>query len=262
MIYFTIAVVALNAAECIKKTVESILSQTYTNYEIIVKDGCSKDNTIEMIPVSSKINIYQEKDKSLYDAMNQATHYAAGKYIIYMNCGDLFAADDVLEKVAVFLEKNDCDLLYGDYVRDSIICKQINRITSFYLYRTPLCHQTIFFKTKLLQEDFSYDTSYKILADYNVELGMFKAGKKFLHIDQCICQYLGGGISESKSGIKKKKYERKVILKKHYTIYERICYGIRLELTFPRVRKFLYSSKSPKFVRRAYKGIVNKVNIR
>lgn len=260
MLLFSIIVVSLNAAETIGGTIKSILDQTYTDYEIIVKDGGSTDGTLDKLPSGDRIKIYQEKDSGLYDAMNQATGYASGRYCIYMNCGDTFASPDVLEKVAGFLDTEKCDVLYGNYIRGTIVCKQAKTMTPFYLYRTPLCHQTIFFRTKLLQGKYRYDTRYKILADYNTELKLLKTGKTFRYINLCICRYLGGGVSESKKGIEKKEAERKIILKRYFSPRERTAYGIKLALTLPGLRKLLYSEKNPEFVRAVYKKLVNIVN--
>lgn len=260
MINFTIIIVSLNAEKFIRQTVESVLKQTYSNFEIIIKDGCSQDSTLKEIPQDSRIKTYQKNDQSLYDAMNQAILYAKGDYVIYLNCGDVFFSENVLLEVASVLQDKECDLLYGDYLRDGVKCVQAKRITPFYLYRTPLCHQTIFFRTELLKKRFTYNTNYKILADYNVELGMLKAGCEFLHIDMCICVYLGGGISESQSGIIQKKEERRKILKKHFSKSERIKYALKLAITFPKFRKWLYSNNSPEIIRKIYRDLVNKIN--
>lgn len=260
MLIFSIIVVSLNAAETMKPTIKSILDQTYTDFEVIVKDGGSTDGTLEKLPQDDRIKVHQEKDSSLYDAMNQATGYASGSYCIYMNCGDLFASADVLQKAADYLQKHPCDVLYGNYIRGSIVCKQAKNMTPFYLYRTPLCHQTIFFRTKLLQGIYKYDTRYKILADYNTELKMLKNGKMFRYIDLNVCRYLGGGISESKQGIEKKKAERKVIIRKNFSKDEQLIYGLKLFFTVPELRKLLYSEKSPQFIRKTYKKLVNIVN--
>lgn len=260
MLAFSIIVVSLNAAETIESTIKSILDQSYSDFEVIVKDGGSTDGTLDKLPPDERIKIYQEKDTSLYDAMNQATGYAAGAYCIYMNCGDLFASKDVLQKAADYLKKNSCDVLYGNYIRGNIVCKQAKTMTPFYLYRTPLCHQTIFFRTKLLQGKYKYDTKYRILADYNTELKLLKNGKRFSYIDVNVCRYLGGGISESKQGVEKKKAERKVIIRRNFSKEEQLRYGIKLFLTFPELRKLLYSEKSPQFIRKTYKKLVNIVN--
>ena len=91
--FFSIVVVSLNAETTIAKTINSVLKQTCEDYEIIVKDGLSKDNTIKNIPQSEKIKVYEKADKSIYDAMNQGIEYANGKFICFLNCGDYFADD-------------------------------------------------------------------------------------------------------------------------------------------------------------------------
>ena len=124
---FSIIVVCLNAGEKLYSTLDSILKQTNKDYEVVIKDGLSTDDSVsklqsklldgalgELVPSSKdssqdelkeRIHIYSEKDKSIYDAMNQAVKYAKGDYYIFLNCGDLFASERVLEDRAK--EKND-----------------------------------------------------------------------------------------------------------------------------------------------------------
>ena len=87
---FSIIVVSLNAGEELLHTIDSILKQTEQGYEIIVKDGFSSDGSIEQLPSDDRIRLFQQKDKSIYDAMNQAVQYASGEYYLFMNCGDYF----------------------------------------------------------------------------------------------------------------------------------------------------------------------------
>ena len=87
MIKFSIITVCLNAGNDLLETVESTLKQSYDEFEIIVKDGFSKDCSIEKLPQNKKVCVYQEKDKSVYDAMNQAIAYATGDYCLFINEG-------------------------------------------------------------------------------------------------------------------------------------------------------------------------------
>lgn len=82
MIKFSIITVCLNAGNDLLETVESTLKQSYDEFEIIVKDGFSKDGSIEKLPQNKKVCVYQERDKNVYDAMNQAIAYATGDYSI------------------------------------------------------------------------------------------------------------------------------------------------------------------------------------
>ncbi|WP_304679261.1 glycosyltransferase, partial [uncultured Muribaculum sp.] len=82
--------VCLNAGDKLRRTVGSILAQSYPHYEIIVKDGMSTDGSVDKLPEDGRIRIVRQKDRGIYDAMNQATLLAEGDYLLYLNCGDYF----------------------------------------------------------------------------------------------------------------------------------------------------------------------------
>lgn len=105
---FSLLVVCLNPGEKLKKTLESALMQDYKDYEIIIKDGKSKDGSVEEIPglfPDAPIRIFAEPDKGIYDAMNQAVSYAAGEYVFFLNCGDRFHDGKVLSRMAWEIDK-------------------------------------------------------------------------------------------------------------------------------------------------------------
>ena len=93
---FSIIVVCLNPGPKLNQTLDSILSQTYPSFEIIVKDGGSRDGSIETMREDRRIHLYQESDHSIYEAMNQAVSHVTGDYILFLNCGDLFYDNEVL----------------------------------------------------------------------------------------------------------------------------------------------------------------------
>ena len=112
---FSIITVCFNAGEKLKNTLENILAQTYGDFEIIVKDGGSTDKSLESIPEDSRIKVFSEKDKGIYDAMNIAVSQASGDYVIFMNCGDSFYDENVLKNAAVNMsDKPDSKIYYGD----------------------------------------------------------------------------------------------------------------------------------------------------
>ncbi|MCD7835418.1 MAG: glycosyltransferase, partial [Lachnospiraceae bacterium] len=108
-IKFSVIVVCLNPGDKLNQTLDSILSQTYGNIEIIVKDGGSNDGSIENMRKDTRIRFYNEKDKGIYDAMNQAVLHAAGELIIFLNCGDVFYDGKVLEKAAEYIGNMLCE---------------------------------------------------------------------------------------------------------------------------------------------------------
>ncbi len=258
--FFSIVTVSFRAENTIEQTIKSALAQDFSDFEIIVKDGLSDDKTLENIPQDDKVKVFSKKDSSIYDAMNQGTELASGEYVIYMNCGDAFASNTVLSEVYAAIKDSKPSMVYGNYVRDGILHKQPSTLTHFYMYRTPLCHQTIFFKRQYLLETGIYDKKYRILGDYDAELRLLFAGKKIEYVDTVVCEYLGGGVSESKSGVEKKAIERKEILNKHFPKKMQSRFKIKLALSFPKLRAYLVGSKSPAWVKKLYQKAVNKVN--
>lgn len=256
--FFSVIVVSLNAGSLIGLTVRSALSQTFDDYEIIVKDGKSTDDTLAHIPQDNRIKIYSEADKSLYDAMNQAISYSSGRYLIFMNCGDTFASETVLDDVRKAVKDGDYGMIYGDYKRDGIVKKQPENLTRFNMYRTILCHQSVFFSGRILRDQKKYDTRYKILADYDLEQDMAKTSSH-LHVDTVVCNFLGGGVSETKEGLKQKNKDRKDIIASHYSVPQRMRYCVLWHLTFPLLRGKLSGSKNAK-VRKRYHALVNRIN--
>ena len=100
---FSIIVVCLNAGEKLRGTIESILSQTERDYEIIIKDGGSADEItkacLDNYRQWNQIRVYRDKDAGIYDAMNQAVQYVRGQYVLFLNCGDRFYDNRVLARV-------------------------------------------------------------------------------------------------------------------------------------------------------------------
>ena len=259
-ILYSIIVVCLNAKDTIGKTIDSILSQTCSDYEVIVKDGGSSDGTLSFIPVDSRIVVIEKKDTGIYDAMNQAIDASKGQYLIFMNCGDTFAHSDVLYVVKQKIDKNMPAMIYGNYIRDGIVHEQPGVLTPFYLYRTPLCHQTIFFNGELLRTEYRYNTGYRILGDYDLELRLLFANLGAKHVSIEVCEYLGGGVSETPVGRLKGKAERKAILPQYYTTGQSILYEVLLSLTLRKLRRWISSGYGPVWIKKAYQALVNRIN--
>ena len=84
MAKFSIIVVCLNAGERLHDTIASIRSQSCKDYEIIVKDGISTDGSIEKLMTDERLRVIRQKDRGIYDAMNQAVKKAQGEYIYFL----------------------------------------------------------------------------------------------------------------------------------------------------------------------------------
>ena len=215
---FSVITVCFNAGEKLKNTIDNILAQSSTDFEIIVKDGLSKDGSLELLPKDERIKVFSEKDSGIYDAMNQAVAHASGDYVIFMNCGDYFYDENVLAKTAeVIKEKPDRKIYYGDayFCNAKEIISQPAEITESICYRHMPNHQSCFFDRTLWDDD-GFDTKYKIRADYDFFLrSYFVKNIRPAYLALTVASYEGGGYSESKENRACDKEEHREIVVKY-----------------------------------------------
>lgn len=252
--FFSIVVVSLNEVKNIKRTIESVLCQTFEDYEIIIKDGLSSDGTLEQIPSSDKIRVYSEKDRGIYNGMNRALEYVTGRYVLFLNCGDVLASKTVLGQVREFLngQADPEGVIYGDFVCRGIHRRQTKTVTKYRLYRKPLCHQTQFIFVDLFKKYGLYDENYKVCADAEFIMRIFFKGVGFLHSGLVICDYMGDGVSESNESVGILKQEEGRIRRKYYSLRTRLGYNTISVITLKWVRQFLVSQRVPPVVRNGF----------
>ena len=180
------------------KTLESIKKQIYRNYEIIVVDGNSTDGTKKEI-IKRKKNISKftiEKDRGIYHAMNKGIKMSSGKWIIFMNSGDLFYKKDTLHN---FLSKNinNYDIVYGDTVVKTKYLKYVVKSKPFE-YKTflmPFCHQSVFVKSNILKRK-NFSLKYKCSSDFDFFYHCFLSGMKFKKINYIISKVKSDGFAD------------------------------------------------------------------
>lgn len=213
------------------------------------------------LELDKRIKVYSEPDQGIYDAMNRAIAYARGQYLVFMNCGDLFSDERVLERIYEALaESADPDILYGNFEIDKIVYEQTTTMTDFYLFRTPLNHQSMFIKKEAFDRLEMYDCDYKILADYEFTVRCWYNKLCFIHANVIVCRYLGGGISESKSGVRIREVERRTILRKYFSTPQRLLYNMVLLISLRKFRIWMLSGSCPYFIRKGYRKLVNVIN--
>ena len=171
---FTIITVCYNAEKCIEETVVSVLDQSYSEFEYIIKDGESKDGTMEIVrrltEYDDRVRVIQGEDEGIYDAMNTAVKEATGEYVLFMNAGDQFADKVVLSKVDRFLKYNKEDILYGDVLESNGGTAKLRTYSAkncrlwYYSLGACLCHQAMFCKRTMF-EDRLFDLKYVVCAD-------------------------------------------------------------------------------------------------
>jgi glycosyltransferase involved in cell wall biosynthesis len=243
----SIIVVSLNTRIDFIKTIKSIKKQNYNNYEIIVIDGNSTDGTKEEIikrkEIISKSII--EKDKGIYHAMNKGIKLSNGEWIIFMNSGDVFFRNNILDK---FLSEdtNNYDIIYGD---TQIINKNLKYIVKSKTFDhstclMPFCHQSVFVRSNILKKK-NFSLKFKISSDFNFFYHCFISGKKFKKIDFIISKVKPGGLADTNrqqvfsENIKifyKKKSYLEIVFLVYYKIFEFIKISVKFCLPFKLIK--------------------------
>ncbi|MGN7808436.1 glycosyltransferase family 2 protein [Flavobacterium johnsoniae] len=206
----SIITVVYNNEKTILDAIQSVISQSYDNIEYIIIDGGSEDNTVV------KINEYKdrishfisEKDKGLYDAMNKGIKMATGEVIGILNSDDLYQDFDVINDVMKqFNNDIDLDILYGNLVY--VKTDDINRIVRkwkckpyynhFFENGNVPPHPALFVRKKVYDEAGLFNLDYKLAADYELMLRMFKKHFfKVKYMDRLIVKMrLGGATNKS-----------------------------------------------------------------
>lgn len=190
---FTIVTVVFNDVENVRSTINSVLSQSNSDYEYIIVDGNSSDGTIDCIKnsIAGKQNVVfvSEPDKGIYDAMNKAAMMANGEWICFMNSGDTFYTDNTLSEVSCYLS-DDFDVVYGNtnMITENGFVIDYAKEPSYLLQNMPFCHQCAFARTSLLRSKL-FDLSYRYVADYNFFYNSYVEGFHFKKVDLTIATY-------------------------------------------------------------------------
>ena len=291
--FFSIVVVALNPGDRLEKTLNSIANQSFQDYEVILKDGGSTDGSLERLQEKgffgnkNYITIKQKKDRSIYDGMNQAMSYVNGRYVQFLNCGDYFYSDTVLEEVAKFIcderrklsadsdnvniDESDCGkkedtevpklIFYGNQynqLQDTIIYSA-PQINDFTCYRNVPCHQVCFYDSRLFAKR-AYELKYKVRADYEHFLySIYEESARGVSMPMVVVSYEGGGFSETKENRKRSAVEHKEITMKYLGRAKVFRYRMIMWLTLAPVRTWIAENPTLSGVYNGMKNAIYKI---
>ena len=199
----SVITICYNEQKNISKTIESVLNQTSNVYEYIICDGKSTDKTVEIAESYTekfnskgvKYKVYSEKDGGIYFGMNNGIDRATGDYVIFINAGDRLYDNKVVENINDKLGDNTPDVVYGNilYV-DMCVCSVINTDHAGLERGVSLAHPATLVRSDVIKSH-KFDTSFKIAADYNMMLTLYKEGCSFYKIDVIISNFYTDGIS-------------------------------------------------------------------
>ena len=217
----SIITINYNDAIGLEKTISSVVDQTYKEFEYLIIDGSSTDSSLKVIEkyIDNIQYWVSERDSGIYNAMNKGIKAATGKFLLFLNSGDVLSNSKALQEF-VLNSDFDGDVIYGDYKFENGEKIFPDQLTPLFFIRTSLPHQSTFFNKKVFDEMGLYDEKYRISADRAFYIKCFLSNKFiFKHITYHLCIFDLSGVSNDSSFVKRKELEDEVIFKENYGIF-------------------------------------------
>lgn len=200
----SVITVSFNSSNTIKRTLESVNLQTYSNIEHIVVDGNSVDKTLEVVAQYKQRPglVISEADRGIYDAMNKGLTRVSGDIICFLNSDDAFYSSELVADVVKEFENGQLDLIYGDVIYESITGKIIRLYKSKNFSVDKLkfglmpAHPSLFVSSKLYQSIGGFRSDFKIAGDFEMCCRLFQIPNLKMHyLERPFVRMLTGGAS-------------------------------------------------------------------
>jgi glycosyltransferase involved in cell wall biosynthesis len=215
----SVITINLNNGKGLSDTIQSIKEQTFSDFEYIIIDGGSSDNSIEIIRSNSDYikKWVSEKDSGIYNAMNKGVNLSEGEYLLFLNSGDQLASTDVLEKI--LSTPVNVDIFYGNMLIDESNEQRLGKmpveLSRRHMVRDTLWHPVSFIRKELFTKNGMYDETLRIVGDYDFFLrSIFIDKASTLHIDIPIAIFHTDGISSRPEN-------REMLVKERYAVQQR-----------------------------------------
>lgn len=218
MYKLSIITITRNDLDGLQETVRSVGAQSNTDFEYIVIEGAGTDGAAEWLQTRQaefcvagrQMRIVSEPDTGIYNAMNKGLQMAKGEYCLFLNSGDGLADVRVVEQVIPLLQGADV------YYADAIFCtggQTINRVypdrlSLDFFYEDSLCHQAVFYRSSVLRAIGGYDETYRLIADWGMNVRLLRANRRFVHIPLIVARYDMQGLTSGTNGYEKCRVER------------------------------------------------------
>ena len=219
--FLSIITINYNNALGLEKTIQSVVEQSYADFEYLIIDGGSTDSSVQVIEkYQSSIQYWvSEKDKGIFNAMNKGIKVASGDYLLFLNSGDLLtnplALDDFIRNPSF-----GGDIIYGDYKFDEGEKIYPDQLTPYYFIISSLPHQSTFFHKRVFDLMGFFDESYLISADRAFYLKCLISNQFiFKHIRYSLTLFELNGISNNDDFDLKKVQEVDRLLKENFGIF-------------------------------------------
>lgn len=231
---FSIITVTYNAASVIEPTLASVAAQSYRNFEYLLIDGGSTDDTVAKAKASGIefAHIVSERDNGLYDAMNKGIKLAEGDYLCFLNAGDAFHSSDTLERIVAAIPEGDSlpDVLYGETaeVDENRCFVRMRRLSvpeklhwKSFKQGMLVCHQAFYARRELAP---LYDLKYRLSADVDWCIKIMKRSENMVNVGFTVVDYLQNGLSLQNH--RASLIERFKIMCRHYGVFSTVMHHI------------------------------------
>jgi glycosyltransferase involved in cell wall biosynthesis len=192
---YSIIIPTYNSTNVIRRCLDSVVTQTFGDFEVLIMDGNSEDDTIRIAEsfYDDRIKIYSEPDKGIYDAMNKGIDKSSGNWLFFLGSDDYLYDREVLSNVAPHLI-DELDVVYGE-VESHL--PELNR-GEWCLEKIGgnRCHQAIFYNRRFFGKSIRYNLRYPVLADFDLNLKWFlNRNYRHCYIPNIISHFSDGGLS-------------------------------------------------------------------
>jgi len=223
----SIIIPTYNSERTIERCLESLVCQTFQDFEICVIDAASSDRTIAQVnrfrSRLRNIRIFSELDQGIYDAMNKGIDIAQGDWLYFLGSDDEVFDSQVFSDIFKTPIPEKSSIVYGNvHIEGDTLWSQGDRIydgafDAEKIISKNICHQSIFYRKTLFQKFGKYKLEYPVCADWELNLRFFLRSEP-IYLDRTIAKFYGGGHSSKASNdpICSLEKMRRQSLKGHY----------------------------------------------
>ena len=222
----SIITITYNSAKSLQRAIDSIQRQTYADIEHVIIDGASKDGTRELIESYARqyknVRWLSEPDEGIYNALNKGIRMATGDIIGFLHSDDVLYSSDSIAHIANAFETSEANVVYGDlqYCKGNKVVRRW-RSNAFHAsslkYGWMPPHPTVYCRKEIYESVGLYDEWFRISADYDMILRIFKAGYKVCYLPEVlVCMETGGASNKDTKARLSKTQEDYIVLKKNH----------------------------------------------
>ncbi len=207
----SVVIPTYNSAATLRSCLDSVDTQSFEDYEILIQDGGSTDGTADVVRAFHKahpsrdVRWFSEPDRGVYDAMNKGIRHASGSWLYFLGSDDELFHESTFETLLGSAGREQAGVLYGDVemighgpTQEGVLYG--GQFTLTKLLRQNICHQAILYRKDVIEKVGLYNLSYKTWADWDLNLRCW-AVTRFQYVNVTVANFRLGGLSSQDGGV-------------------------------------------------------------